>query len=88
MARLIVSYDLSKPEKDYERLFQYLRSFSWVKPLKSFWVLETEKSASQVRDEIKIYVDLDDKVFIADIGFYWASWNLPREVINWLNIRK
>lgn len=91
MSVKVVSYDLRKPEtsEDYKKLISHLKSYYfWAKPLESFWLLETSKSCAEVRDEIKKYVDENDKVFVTPTSLSgWASYGLPKDVIDWLNAR-
>ena len=35
---------------------------------------------------VKNYIDSDDVLFVIEVKpENWASWNIPREVIKWLN---
>lgn len=88
----IISYDLGSPEKfeDYEDLIRYIKSLgSWAKPLYSVWLVDTDKTVSEIRDEAKHLIDSNDKIFVAewntDSG--WASYNLPKSVTDWLHSR-
>lgn len=86
MTHFFVTYDLSAPGRDYDRLFTYLKQFAYAKPVESVWVIETFKTAATLRDEIKQYVDSNDKVFImkASTG-NWASFNISKPVVEWLH---
>ena len=92
MSVKIISYDLGSPEKfeDYEDLIRYIKSLgSWAKPLYSVWLVDTDKTASEIRDGAMRHIDNNDKLFVAewntDSG--WASYNLPKSVTDWLRSR-
>ena len=86
MNRLLISYDLIAPGKDYEKLYEYLKGFPyWAKPLESLWVVKTSKEYDIVRDEIKDFIDANDKLIVVDItGDAMAWYGLSSEVSQWL----
>jgi hypothetical protein len=70
MNTLLISYDLGQPETsgDYGKIGKYLRTFaSYLKPLESFWMVQTTKSAAQVRDDLLTLLDANDKLLVMDI---------------------
>lgn len=84
MTNYIVSYDLIG-DKDYDEIHEYLKSFEkWAKPLESFWLIQTEKTASQIRDEAKDCLDDDDKLVVIEAGAYWATRNISKKVNTWM----
>jgi hypothetical protein len=86
----LVSYDLIKPEKDYERLIDHLKTYpNWARPLKSVWVLVTDESAEQIENGINAHTDTNDKVLVvrtARAGEWRdGAWrNLSDEITEWL----
>lgn len=91
MSVKIVSYDLGQPEssEDYKKLIDYMRSFGTrAKPLYSYWLLSTSKTCQEIRDGAKSYLDGNDKLLVIESSLSsWASYNLPKEVTDWLNAR-
>jgi hypothetical protein len=84
MKTIQVNYDLRKPGRDYERLYEYLWSYEACRPLQSLWLIKTNKSVSTVRDELKRYVDRNDEVLVIDVtGDPWAS-NFSDEPTAWM----
>lgn len=84
MNRLLISYDLVTPGRDYNNVFQYLKSFpKWVKPLRSLWVIKTSKSCEKVRDELVNLVDRNDRILVVDITGCGAAWYNIAET-NWI----
>jgi len=84
MNRLLISYDLRAPGRNYEALIDYITNFpKWAKPLESVWVAKTNKSYDTVRDEMINLVDSNDKLLVVDITGCAAKWyNIPPE--NWI----
>jgi hypothetical protein len=75
MKTIQINYDLVAPGKNYNRLFEYIKSHgTYAKPLKSMWFIRTNKTASRVRDEIKQFIDSNDEVVVVDVtGSMWAT---------------
>lgn len=88
MKTLLISYDLGVPETsdDYKTLIAYIKSFgTWAKPLYSVWLIKTDKTCAQVRDELNAKIDTNDKTLVMDVtGVDWASMRVDREVTEWM----
>lgn len=88
MSLKIISYDLGQPEtsSDYKELIKYIKSLgSWGKPLESFWIVDTAKYCTTIRDEAKQYLDGNDKLLVVSCPFdSWASYRLSTSVTDWL----
>jgi len=88
MNTFLISYDLGVPEtiSDYRILTEYIKSYrSWAKPLQSVWLIKTSKSVAQVRDEIKLRIDSNDKVLVLNVtGTSWATYNVSQKVTDWM----
>jgi len=84
MAILLVTYDLKKPGRNYEPVWNYLKQFTYCKGLESVWLLDTTMTTAQVRDGMLSLVDNNDRVFVCRIqNQSWASYNMPCS--DWLN---
>jgi len=80
----LITYDLIKPEKDYDKLFEGIKSYgSYAHALKSVWLIKTEKSVSQIRDHLKQYIDGNDQLKIVRVAD-WATLNLPKNITDWM----
>ncbi len=79
-----INYDLITPGKDYARLFKYIKAHAWAKPLKSMWFIKTNKTATQVRDELKGFVDKNDKVVAVDVTDSWWGTNFSDSHTAWM----
>ena len=88
MRTYLISYDLGVPESsvDYKNLITYIKSLGpWATPLKSQWFVVSAKSTAQIREGVQGLVDSNDKILVIDVtSDDWASWNLDKEVTDWM----
>ena len=62
----IISYDLLKPGTNYDGLISRIKKYSGCcKLTESCWLVSTTCSAVQVRDDLKLYMDANDRIFVA-----------------------
>jgi hypothetical protein len=73
MGTFWVSYDLVK-QKDYERLFARLRQLGAKKVLLSMWVLKGDYVCATLRDDLRQYIDSDDRLVVIE-SKDWGTWN-------------
>ena len=84
MSVYCISYDLID-KKDYKKLFEKIRSYEvYAHAQKSLWFIESSKGASDIRAELKEFMDEDDKLIVIKVTLPWASSNLSKEVNDWL----
>ncbi|MFT4048823.1 MAG: hypothetical protein QM648_03195 [Solirubrobacterales bacterium] len=84
-----ISYDLRAPGRNYQALYDHLKSSysSWCHPLDSYWFVATNKSAGDVRDECRSYIDSNDKLVSFNVtGDNWGTWNISKDVTDWFNL--
>lgn len=88
MGVLLVSYDLGQPETSdsYTDLIKKIKSYpGYCKPEYSLWLISTDKQTDTVRDELKAYLDTNDKLLVVRVtGAGWASYNLPSNITQWM----
>ena len=76
MSIFVVTYDLKQPGRDYQSLFDHIKTnFTWCKGLESVWLIESPLSAAQIRDGIKPLLDANDVLFVAKLQGNWGSIN-------------
>ena len=79
MATYIISYDLSKPGRDYSGLYDAIKSLAttYWHHLESTWLIDTVHSAAQIRDALKQSVDSNDKLLVLRSGreAAWCGFN-------------
>lgn len=84
MACYIVSYDLLRPGRNYDQLYEALRSYSrWARIHDSVWAVVTTQSAVQIRDHLSTYLDANDRVFVVKSGVE-AAWRNVKCKNEWL----
>ncbi|MFW1794983.1 hypothetical protein ACG9Y4_04685 [Acinetobacter guillouiae] len=87
MAFYAVSYDLHKG-RDYPRIRRGIESITnnWCKPLESLYIIESSKTAPQVRDFLLNHIDSDDSLFVIETKtpLNWDARKIPKECADWL----
>lgn len=74
MALYFLTYDL-RNNRDYQKLYDELKSFNAVKVLESTWCFNRiNTTASNLRDYFKGFIDSDDGLLI-DESNSWATSN-------------
>lgn len=67
MKSYIISYDLND-QKDYPKLIRRIEDYpNAAKINKSVWFINSVFSAKEIRDELKLFVDNDDSLFVATL---------------------
>lgn len=86
MAAHLITYDLSQPGRNYDKLIAAIKRFpGWCHVTESTWMVSTTSSSAVVRDELKSALDANDKLIAVEVtSSSWASWNLPATVVEWL----
>lgn len=69
-----VSYDLLKPGQDYTSLIARLKALGAVKVLLSQWMLTGNFTAAQLRDDLKRFIDVDDRLLVIDVTNGQMAW--------------
>lgn len=81
----LVSYDLRKPDRNYDDLIKELKSFgTWWHQTGSVWVIVTSKTTAEVRDYLMQFIDKNDKLFVAQIHKNWAAVGFSSDEYNWM----
>ena len=84
MANFIVSYDLSKPNRDYDRIINAIDAYNSVRITESCWLINTYNTAVGIRDYLKQFIDSDDKLAVIKLGDDWATVSINTEAKKWL----
>jgi hypothetical protein len=81
-----INYDLRK-QRNYDALYQKIKAYGkWCHPLESCWMVVTEKSAVQIRDELLSAMDSDDGLLVTRLKgeAAWRKLNSNTKMTNWL----
>lgn len=87
MAIYIIGYDLHPSEGDnYDKLFAALEAMGsgYWDCLESTWLVTTEKTAMQIRDELKPHLKDDDRLLVMRYGEGAAWLGFKDECQTWL----
>ena len=77
MSAYIVAYDLT-PERGYSDLYKLIESYEVsIRITESSWVIGTESTAIEIKDNLVKALDDKDRLFVAPIGELWAGKNTP-----------
>jgi len=83
MAILLVTYDLKQPGRNYQPLYDYFTQFNRCHGLESVWLIETNKTCVQVRDDLTRLIDSNDVTYVQRISTDWAAFGFACG--DWLN---
>jgi hypothetical protein len=84
--RLLISFDLRKPGRDYAALDAAIKAIAlgWCHCLGSVWVITTTLDCAAARDRLQQHVDLSDGLVVVAIGGEWAAFGLDQTYTAWL----
>lgn len=75
MSSKIIEYDLKKPGRDYESLYEAIKAYPVRAHItESTWFVKTDDTCVQVRDALKEKVDSNDRIFVATLTGE-AAWS-------------
>jgi len=84
MSAYIVCYDLQVPGKNYQPLYDKIKSYgTWARVTESNWVVVSDMTATQVRDDLLSVMDSNDRLFVVKSGRA-AAWTNVRCKNEWL----
>lgn len=83
MAVLAINYDLKAPGRNYQPLYDAIKSYNYCKILDSCWLIDTANSTSSVRDHLKGCVDGNDEIFVVQLRQNWAT-SFTDSATDWL----
>lgn len=82
-----IHYYLTTPGGDYASLGEYIESLgSWAHIHESLWLVRTNKSVAEVRDELASRMRSTDRVVVFSVtADSWASFNIGGDVAEWIH---
>jgi hypothetical protein len=79
----IVSYDI-RAGGEYDPLYEALKAYgTWAKITESTWAIVTDETAVQVRDNLRNFINEEDRLFVVKSGVE-AAWHKVRCSNAWL----
>ena len=71
----LITYDLVKPETDYEDLISAIKKYpDWCKVQKSVWLISSGDDCETIRDNLKQHMDNNDRIFVSALTGE-AAWS-------------
>lgn len=81
----IVSYDLKAPTQRYDDLIKKIKSYpNWAFLGGSAYLIETNETHVQVRDNLNNALDGNDQLFVGKVSAPAAWHGLSKEVSDWI----
>jgi len=76
MAVFVISYDLNAPGQNYRALIDELKAVTHCHPMKSFWLVDVDQTAVEVRDALLSYMDANDRLAVIEFApsADWATY--------------
>jgi hypothetical protein len=85
MKTYVVGYDLNKPGQDYTSLIKALQAYpNWWHHLDSTWVIKTDWTAAQIRDDLKQHIDKSDELVVLRLSGEGAWTGINEKGSKWL----
>lgn len=80
MTTYTINYDLRAPGRNYQGLFDEIARISSKRhhTMDSLWIVESSKSAAEIRDALKNKLDSNDMLLVVSVGSQWASWKVSQ----------
>ena len=79
------SYDLRKPGRDYESLYEVIKSYgTWWHQTDSVWIIVSSDNAASIRDRLNEHIDRNDKLFVVALQKQWAGVGFSQREYEWL----
>lgn len=80
-----VTYELREPGQRYNELIEKIKSYDgWAKLGESCFLIKAEEEATAIRDNLKMVLDSNDKVYVGQTTTPAAWYNMPEQVSNWI----
>ncbi|HOQ14071.1 MAG TPA: CRISPR-associated protein Cas2 [Bacillota bacterium] len=68
MTSKIITYDLRKPGRNYNSLYEAIKSYPyWAHITESTWLIKTNDTCSQIKDALLRKMDYNDRLFVAEL---------------------
>ncbi|CAH7179119.1 conserved hypothetical protein [Vibrio chagasii] len=87
MAVYSVTYDLNAPRQDYDAVEKALSKYRHIKVMRTYWLIDTGDTVSNVRDSIGRVMSRNDELLVARLEGSWATKGVSDNVVKWLKGR-
>ncbi len=77
MSSKVIEYDLRNPGRNYDALYEAIKSYGvWAHLTESTWFVKTEETCVQIRDRLLSVMDSNDRLFVGELTGVAAWRNL------------
>ncbi len=85
MAAYIIAYDLHQAGQNYSCLTKKLEAYGTHWHMQgSVWIIGTNQSATQIRDNLSPCLDANDKLFVSRLSGEAAWYGYGDDISQWL----
>lgn len=87
MKSYIVVYQLENSVNDYSKISEKLKAYSgWAKPFDRTWLIRTDKTAVEIRDELASAIERRGSIMVIKISdASWATSLVQRSINDWMH---
>ncbi len=69
MKSKLITYDLCAPGRNYELLYEKIKSYGpWVCITESAWLISSPYSCQDIKKDLLSVIDASDRIFVTEIG--------------------
>lgn len=69
-----------------KKIKQLSYNHHWARPTQSQWLIYSILTACQIRNELQKVIDNDDIIFVIETDMiHWASFNVNKDITDWLS---
>ncbi len=81
----MIGYDLNKTGQNYQKLIEQIKTYgTYWHCLDSTWIIRSSKSATEITNHLKTYVDSNDELLVAKLSGEAAWVGFNTECSDWL----
>jgi len=84
MISYINRQDDPQAQARFDGAVQMIKPWASALAKNSVWIVNSNKSASQLRDELKAVVNKGDRLFVARISRHWAGAGMNESFPEWM----
>ena len=85
MGTYVIAYDLHKKGQNYDGVIKKIKSYgTWCHLQGSVWLVKTNSSAVNIRDNISSCLDANDKLMVAKLSGEAAWTGYSQQRSNWV----
>lgn len=85
----LITYELNKPDKDYQSLYAALQNYEFIRDvnLDSVWFINSSATAEQISEYIRQHMDDSDRLFVTKLQSGGYDGWMHQNVWDWIRLR-